>query len=180
MYNYPLHDESENNLDEKLKEEDNSQDASQDSQDQSEKADVGDEDNEKEEKRDDNDKEKGDDDDDNDKEKVDDEDNEKEDKRDDEVGKPEFETAPNISMDEPQEDHSEVIIYSIWHIFFQARSYPLFPTFECTPWVAESAVQNNATTDLYGMCFEIQAEEIASHIVRLCKNLCQMLLHHSS
>ncbi|KAL0868567.1 hypothetical protein ABMA27_008035 [Loxostege sticticalis] len=102
-------DNDENNLDEKLKEEDNSQDASQDSQDQSEKADVGDEDNEKEEKRDDNDKEKGDDDDDNDKEKVDDEDNEKEDKRDDEVGKPEFETAPNISMDEPQEDHSEAL-----------------------------------------------------------------------
>ncbi|XP_028159737.1 zinc finger MYM-type protein 3 isoform X2 [Ostrinia furnacalis] len=77
-------DESESNLGDKLKDEDNSQDASQDSesvdtQEQAEKADGGDEETEKEEKRD------------------------------DEVGKPEFETAPNISMDEPQEDHSQAL-----------------------------------------------------------------------
>ncbi|CAH0402350.1 unnamed protein product [Chilo suppressalis] len=38
-----------------------------------------------------------------------DEKNDDKDKRDDEVGKPEFETAPNISMDDTQEDHSEAL-----------------------------------------------------------------------
>lgn len=35
-------------------------------------------------------------------------DTEHEEKRDDEVGKPQFETAPNVSMDEHQEDHTQV------------------------------------------------------------------------
>ncbi|XP_068619525.1 zinc finger MYM-type protein 3 [Battus philenor] len=43
------------------------------------------------------------------KEVIDSIDNEEGDEKRDEVGKPEFETAPNVSIDEPQEDHTQAL-----------------------------------------------------------------------